>query len=267
MLKMRMLNIKQRTSLTCVLALGLLLSACVSETTGGFDRAPPQETLQNYLLLAQGYLEQGDIATARRHLANAAEIDRNNSDIYGIWGLIYTLEGDLDLADESFRRAIRLNGSNSQVRNNYAAFLFSNGRYAEAYEQLELVVRDTAYPNRPAAFENMGLAALQLNRLDDADVAFNRALQLNGNRVRSTLELVEINLKRGNVNQAAEFYQRFLTMQQFFNLQQNARSLWIGIQLEEARGGNARMREYASLLTERFPDSAEYAQYRQLVDE
>lgn len=262
-----MLNKIQSTSICCALLLSLLLSACVSETTGGFDRAPPQEALDNYLRLAQGYIEQGDITTARRHLNNAAQIDGNNSDVYGIWGLIYTLEGDLDLADDSFRRAIRLNGDNSQVRNNYAAFLFSNGRYADAYDQLQVVVRDTSYPNRPQAFENMGLSALQLDRVDDAELVFNRALQLNGNRVRSTLELVEINLRRGDVNQAAEYYQRFLTMQQFFNLQQNARSLWIGIQLEEAHGGNAQMREYASLLTERFPNSAEYEQYRQLVDE
>jgi type IV pilus assembly protein PilF len=262
-----MLNRIQSTSTCCALLLSMLLSACVSETTGGFDRAPPQEALDNYLRLAQGYIEQGDITTARRHLNNAAQIDGNNSDVYGIWGLIYTLEGDLDLADDSFRRAIRLNGDNSQVRNNYAAFLFSNGRYADAYDQLQVVVRDTSYPNRPQGFENMRLSALQLDRVDDAELAFNRALQLNGNRVRSTLELVEINLRRGDVNQAAEYYQCFLTMQQFFNLQQNARSLWIGIQLEEARGGNAQMREYASLLTERFPNSAEYAQYRQLVDE
>jgi len=264
---MKILTKKQGTLLGCVLLSGLILSACVSETTGGFDRAPPDEALDNYLRLAQGYLEQGDLASTRRHLNNASEIDPNNSDIYGVWGLIYTLEGDLDLADDSFRRAIRLDSRNSQVRNNYAAFLYSNQRFDDAYDQLQEVVADTAYPNRAQAFENMGLAAIQLQRLNDAEFAFNRALQLNGNRLRSTLELADLNLQRSNLAGARDYYQRFLTLQQFFNLQQTARSLWVGIQLEDAGGNNARLQEYAALLAERFPDSTEYALYRQLINE
>ncbi len=133
-----------------------------------------------------------------------------------------------------FRRAIRLDSRNSQVRNNYAAFLCSNQRFDDAYDQLEQVVADTSYPNRAQAFENMGLAAIQLQRLNDAEFAFNRALQLNGNRVRSTLELADLNLQRANLAGARDYYQRFLTLQQFFNLQQTARSLWVGIQLEDA---------------------------------
>ena len=70
----------------------------------------------------------------------------------GIWGLVYTLEGDLGLADESFLRALRLDPENSQVRNNYAAFLFSNNRYQEAYDQLEQVVENTEYTGRSQAF-------------------------------------------------------------------------------------------------------------------
>jgi type IV pilus assembly protein PilF len=211
-----------------VIAFSVLLSSCVSETTGGFNSADPDEALDVYLQLALGYVEQQDLNSARRHLANAANIDPNNSDVYGIWALVYTLEGDLDLADESFRRALRINAANSQVRNNYAAFLFANNRFQEAYDQLEEVVRNTEYAGRPQAFENMGLAAIQLGRLDDAEYAFTRALQLNSNRIRSTLELADINLQRGNIQGAARYYQNFLTMRQFFNIQQSARSLWIG---------------------------------------
>ena len=262
-----MLNRTTSTTITVILFLGTMLSACVSETTGGFDRAPPGETLNNYLRLAQGYLEQRDLTAARRHLRNAESIDSNNSDVYGLWGLVYTLEGDLELADDSFRRAIRLNRDNSQVRNNYAAFLFANQRYEAAYEQLSEVVTDTAYQGRAQAFENMGLAAQQLNRLDDAEYAFSRALQLNGNRIRSTLELADINLQRGNLREAQNYFQRYETLQQFFNLQPNARGLWVAVRLEQARGMESRMREYGAALAELYPESNEFELYQQLIND
>ncbi|MDC1436808.1 type IV pilus biogenesis/stability protein PilW [Gammaproteobacteria bacterium] len=262
-----MVNKMQRLAGLIIILLSVMLSSCVSETTGGFSQADPQETLDVYLQLALGYVEQQDFAQARRHLNNATAIDPNNSDVYGIWGLVYTLEGDLGLADESFLRALRLDPENSQVRNNYAAFLFSNNRYQEAYDQLEQVVENTEYTGRSQAFENMGLAALQLNQLDDANFAFNRALQLNSNRIRSTLELADIGLQQENIQQAGRYYQSFLTLRQFFNVQQSARSLWIGIKLEQARGMNNQMLEYGAILAELYPDSPEHELYQQLLND
>ncbi|MBN4053521.1 type IV pilus biogenesis/stability protein PilW [Haliea sp. AH-315-K21] len=250
-----------------IIILSVMLSSCVSETTGGFSQADPEETLGIYLQLALGYVEQQDLNQARRHLRNASAIDANNSDVYGIWGLVYTIEGDLDLADESFRRALSLDSDNSQVGNNYAAFLFSNDRFQSAYDQLEAVVQDTEYPGRAQAFENMGLAALQLNQLEDAEYAFNRALQLNSNRIRSTLELAEIDLEQGDIQGAGRYYQSFLTLRQFFNIQQSARSLWVGIRLEQARRMNMKMLEYGASLAELYPDSFEYDLYQQLLND
>lgn len=250
-----------------IIFFSVALTSCVSETTGGFNQADPEQTLDVYLQLALGYVEQQDFTQARRHLSNAVAIDPNNSDVYGIWGLVYTLEGDLALADESFLRALRIDSGNSQVRNNYAAFLFSNGRFQEAYDQLEIVVEDTEYAGRPQAFENMGLAALQLNQLGDAEYAFNRALQLNSNRIRSTLELADISLQLDDIQQAGRYYQNFLTLGQFFNVQQSARSLWIGVKLEQARGMNNQMLEYGASLAELYPDSTEYELYQRLLND
>jgi type IV pilus assembly protein PilF len=142
----------QRSASVFIISLSIILASCVSETTGGFNQADPEERLNGYLELALGYVELQDFSQARRHLINASEIDPNNSDIYGIWGLVYTLEGDLNLADESFLRDLRLDSGNSQVRNNYAAFLFSNNRFQAAYDKLEEVVEDTEYAGRSQAF-------------------------------------------------------------------------------------------------------------------
>ena len=242
-----------------------LLGACVTETTNpvfNVERSEA-EALENYLQLAVGYLDEGDLASAKRHLGNAATIDPDNSEMFGTWGLIYAREGEPDLADENFRRALRRDSDNSKVRNNYAAFLFAQGRFEDAYEQLELVVRDTEYPQRPQAFENMGIAAMRLNKPEDAERAFTRAMQLNPNQLRSALELTSINLDRGDVLQARAYWRNYLTLIQFYRVGHNARSLLVGARLEQAMQNEDNARQYGELLRSNFPNSNEYAMFQQ----
>lgn len=242
-----------------------LVTACVTETTDPVFNVQrsDQEALENYLALATGYLEENDLASAKRHLNNARNIDPDNSEMFATWGLIYAREGEVELADDNFRRALREDADNSKARNNYAAFLFAEGRIAEAYEQLERVVTDTEYPQRAQAFENMGIAALSLGRTEDAERAFSRALQLNSNQLRSALELAAINLGRGDTLQARAYWRNYLTLIQFYRVSHNARSLLIGARLEQALQNEENARQYGELLRTNFPDSNEYALFRQ----
>ena len=246
----------------------LLLSACVTETQNPAFNVEKSDTqaLQDYLKLAVGYLDQGDLASAKRHLNNAVKIDPNNAEIFAIWGLIYAREGEFDLADENFRRSLRIDGNNSKTRNNYSAFLFAQSRYQDAYNELERVVRDTEYDQRSQAFENMGVAALRLDRKEDAERAFTRALQLNPNQLRSALELTSLNLDRGDLLQARGYWRNYLTLIQFYNLGHNARSLLVGARLEKALMNDDNARQYGELLRTNFPGSPEYQQYRQNLE-
>ena len=104
---------------TVITALSLVvLSACVTETTNPVFNVGPseEEELANYLQLTTGYLEEDDLVNAKRHLANAADIEPNNSEISAIWALIYTREGEMDLADRNFRHSLRIESDNSQAR-------------------------------------------------------------------------------------------------------------------------------------------------------
>lgn len=109
----------------------------------------------------------------------------------------------------------------------------------------------------------MGLAALQLNKQDDAEYAFMRALQLNRNQVQASLALAELNLEKGNASRAREYYSSFLTTIGFYNIEQTASSLWVGIQLEQAAGNDDKAALYADILAENFPESTEYDLYQQ----
>ena len=260
--------LKTIRSASLVLLGMFLLSACVTETTNRVFNVEKsdEEALKDYLQLAVGYLEQGDLASSKRHLNNAAKIDPNNSEMFATWGLIYAREGEYDIAEDNFRRSLRISPNNSKSRNNYAAFLFAQARYADAYNELERVVRDTEYDQRSQAFENMGIAAMRLNRTEDAERAFNRAVQLNSNQLRSVLELATINLDRGDVLQSRAYWRNYLTLIQFYNLGHNARSLLLGARLEAALQNSDNARQYGELLRTNFPGSTEYQLYRQTLE-
>jgi len=247
---------------TCILC---LLTACTTETINPVFNVETDDeaALENYLKLAVGYLEENDLANAKRHLRNAAEIDANNSEMFATWGLIYAREGEPELADDNFRRALRVDNDNSKARNNYAAFLFAQGDFEAAYEHLAQVVADTEYPQRSQAFENMGIAALRLNRPDNAEKAFMRAMQLNANQLRSALELAAINLSRNDVLQARAYWRNYLTLMQFYRVGHSARSLLIGARLEQALQNEANALQYGELLRTNYADSTEYTLFQQ----
>lgn len=248
-----------------LLVVVLLLGGCVTETEGGFNAVrSDSQALRDYIQLATGYYEENELAATRRHLDNAAALDPNNSEVFALWGLVHAREGEEELADSNFRRALRINPRNSQARNNYAAFLFANERFEDAHSQLAQVVQDTAYPGRAQAFENLGLASLRLGRQDEAEQAFKRALQLNANQLRASLELSSLSLAR-DLRTAQGYYLNYLTLLQFNNLGQNARSLWVGVQIESALGNQDNVKALGGQLEANFSNSPEYELYQQFL--
>lgn len=244
----------------------LALAGCVTTTTGGFNTdTSDEEALQDYIRLAVAYYDANDMAGARRHINNALEINNRSSEVYNILALVHQREGDLELADEVFQRAIRLDETNSQARNNYAAFLFGRQRYAEAYEQLEIVASDTNYEGRPIAFENLGRSALRMGATQEAERAFERALQLNSNLYVSTLELAQLRFNAGDYLSARSLFNQYLTVKDFYSIPHTARSLWIGIQVESHFQNSEAVDGYARLLTALYQDSPEYQLYQNFL--
>ncbi len=257
-----------RTSgLLTILLLAGMLSACVTTTTGGFNVEPSdEEALEDYVQLAVAYYDAGDLPGARRHINNALEIDDRNSDIYNVLALIFQREGDLDLAGDNFRRAIRLDRANSRARNNYAALLFSQGDYDEAFEQLQEVTADTMYEGRAIAFENLGRSAVALGRDAEAELAFERALQLNGNLYVSPVELALLRAKRQDWNSARQAFRQYLTTSEFYNIPHTPRALLAGISIESKFQNEELVTEFTRILSTLYRESPEFRAYLELTD-
>lgn len=245
-----------------------LLTACVTQTTGGFaGQASRDQILQDYIQLAAGYYEADNMVRAKRNVDNALEVDPRSAEAYNVRALIHQREGEVERARETFERALELDPGNSRARNNFAAFLFNQGEFEAAYEQLEIVSQDTEYESRPMAFQNLGLAALRIERTEAAEEAFERALMLESNMYRSALELARIKFDQGRFDEAREHYNQFEVSRRFLEVSPTARSLWLGIRLERRFDNSQQVRRYGEVLREQFPDSDEYRRYQEMIDE
>src|SRR5690625_6862387 len=89
------------------------------------------------------------------------------------------MESEPKPAEERFRWVLPPDSGFSQARNNYAAFLFSQERYEEAFTQSERGSRDLDYEQRDRALLNLGRTALILDRPERAKASLEHAYTLN----------------------------------------------------------------------------------------
>jgi len=261
------LSINSFKSLAAACILAGLLTACVTTTTGGFNvDTSDEQAVQDYIQLALAYYEADDMLGARRHVNNALAINPDHADTYNLLALISQREGDLDIAEQNFLRAIRLDRTNSRARNNYAALLFGLQRFEDAFEQLQVVANDIEYDGRAIAFGNLGRSAERIGRESEAENAFTRALQLNSNLYVSALELSMLKLKRGDEIGARQNYQQYLTIVEFYKLPHTPRALLAGIQIGTRLNEQKMVDDFALILGTLYQESPEYQTYRSLSD-
>ena len=253
------LLIQRRLKIFAGVFCGAALSACVTTTETVFtEKASPEKALERRVELARNYVGERDWENAKRNLKLAYEIDPNNAEVHEAFALVYQSTGEFELAEESFKTAIRLDKGFSRARNNYAAFLYSQERYEEAEKQLEYVVGDTLYEGRPRAFVNLGLCRVKLFDPQGAEEAFVRALSMDRTNRIALLEVAEIRFNAGDYENAGRYYDTYRTVAR----RQSARGLWLGVRLARETGDRDAEGSYALALSNLYPDSAEYQSYK-----
>lgn len=232
--------------------LALTSTGCVTESTGGLPPPlAPEERVRAQLDLARGYLEKRDTARARAPLQRALEIDSRSVEALVLYGVLYEIVGEVPLAETYYERALRIAPSDPQALNNYGVFLYAQGRYEESLKPLRKLVANPDYRRRSQAYENLGLAQLAAGDPDAAKEAFERALQLDSQQVRSTLELADIHYRRGDNVLAIQYYDAYLA-----RAPQTARSLCVGIGIAGVGGKENERASYAMALRNLYPGAA-----------
>lgn len=255
-----MANVWEHARLLLVL-IAFTLTACVTETRNDAGiRTDPEKYLKTLIDLGVGYLRNGDYQRSKEKLLLALEQDSKSSQAHTTLGLLYQIQLEKKLAEKHFKKAIRYDDENSQARMNYGAFLYAEGKYEMALEELAYAADDTTYRNQPEANENLAFCYLKLNDNRQAEFYFRKALGLNSRLARSLLAMTEMKFSESEYSDSLRYYRAFQSVSR-----QNARSLWMGIRLARVFGNQDEVDGYAISLEKVFPASPEYKQYKDSI--
>ncbi len=238
-----------------VLLLSITLGACQAPSTVGKSTGDRAKLSEINAELGAQYMRNREYQIAMDKLTKAVELDPRNINAHGTLALLHAVIGQHDKAEASFKQALRIDGENSSVLNNYGQFLCQRGRYDEGQKLILKAVANPLYANADSGYYNAGACAMGNGKLDEADGYFRKALEIDSSMAPALLQMADVNLQLNRALQARAYLQRFSGVATM-----NARALWLGVQIERQLGNRDDEASYALQLQKSFPDSVQTKQ-------
>ncbi len=235
-----------------VLLLNLTLAACQSPSTISKPQSDRSKLAEINTELGGQYMRNREYQIAMDKLKKAIELDPHLVDAHSTLGLLYGVLGQNEQAEASFKQALRIDANNSAALNNYGQFLCQRGRYEEGEKTIMKAVENPLYRNAENAYYNAGVCSLAAGKLEQADGNFRKALELDAQMAPALLQMADLSLQQQRALQGRAYLQRFTAL-----AEPNARSLWLGVQIERQLGNRDAEASYGLQLEKNFPDSSQ----------
>ncbi len=230
-----------RVPMLAVLIGSLWLAGCATSNT-----LTPQDNpaaADAYTQLGVAYLERNNLPRALNALDRALEIAPRHAEALQALALVYQRQGESALANDYFQQAVNAEPDFTRARNNYAAFLYGQGQYDAACQQLETASEDAQYANRAQLFTNLGQCYLALEEFDKARARLERAQSIDPRNTRGYLMLAELEYSQGDYSQAWAPLQTYLQL-----AEPDQAALRMAIDIAQAQGEHDVAAEYQRLL-------------------
>lgn len=249
----------------CVVSVLLTIFPALGGCVTSLDRPKPvvddQKVVESNVKLGMAYLQQKQRDSALRAFTRALEVDNKSAEAHMGLGVIHQMNGELELAEKSFKKAERSRAdfSAANISYTYGRFLLENERYKEALEKFDKAAQDIAFARRADAIYSLGVCADRLGDKQRAISSFEHALNLNTRHAPAALELAHQRFEQRQYEQAKTYLDIYGR-----NARQSARSLWLGIRIERIFGNKDKEASYALALKNLHPYSREYLMYKEL---
>lgn len=233
----------------------ILLAAWLAGCANTPAREEPSDQVraaQVNVQLGLGYLQRGQKQAAAEKLSRALEQDPRSPLVHHANALLQDVLGDAEAAERHFWRALELDSKDSEVRNNFGAFLCRQKRIEEGVAMLERALANPLYATPEFAWANIGQCRRQAGQLAEAEAALRKALQRNPRHASAWLQLAEVQLELNQARQAQASLLRYHELGP-----QTPASLWLGARIEQALGQRQEQARFELLLRGKFPDSEE----------
>lgn len=245
----------KRNSLSLLIVLLLLLLAACSSQPRQTGESPAEINAR----LGLNYMQQGNYDVALEKLKRSLEQDPNLTVAHHYIAALYNTIRNFELADQHYRRAVRLSPNDPALLNNFGVFLCEQGRYREAEERFVRAAGISGYERPEEAWQNAGFCMMRIPDGDRAEHYFRRALDINPLLPAVLYQLSQLSHESGEQMQARAFLQRYAAI-----APHSAQTLWLGVRIEYALDNRPAADDYARQLREEFPRADETARLREL---
>ncbi len=216
-----------------------------------------QKALQSAVVhteLAGQYYQRGQYRVAIEEANIALKSKPDYAPAYNMLGLIYMDLQEDERAENSFDRALKIVGNDPDIHNNYGWFLCQRkkDRIEQAINHFMQAISDPLYDTPEKSYTNAGLCALKLSDDERTRAFFREALIIRPGYALARLGLIELDLKRGNLETAESEIARHLQI-----YPATVESLWLAVRIAQASNNSDAQANYTFQLQRRFPDSRE----------
>lgn len=236
-----------------VLLAGFVLSGCVTTTTGmpapETDEADASEL--NYQLGAR-YYQNGKYDLARDRLMLALELNPKMAVARTTLAMTYEAMGNMRLATESYKQAVRMAPRDFEVHNAYAVFLCKQRDFDGAREYFEKAASHPENDNAERTLTNAGLCMAQRPDVAAAEQLFRDALDRRSTYGEALLQLCLLKYQQEDFMGARAFLQRFMS-----SSKSTAGVLLLASEIEARLGNDRGKEEFVNQLLREFPESPE----------
>ena len=155
--------------------------------------------------------QQGYTALARSENLSLVEEFPKNAGPHNNLGISYIRSKRFDLAETSFREAIRIQPDHGKANANLGTLLTQKGKPAEAIPHLKQAVKSNQQDGKSLA--TLSQLLLKLERWPEAQTSLEKALKLNPNSPNHYSKLGFALAKQGQLQQAVEHLEQALKLQ------------------------------------------------------
>jgi type IV pilus assembly protein PilF len=213
----------------------------------------PRNRARLHTELAALYYSRGSMAVALEELRSAKSADPSYAPAYSMFGLVYMELKENRLAQENFEHGLSISPTDPDINHNYGWFLCQTDREAQSIAYFLKAIRNPLYPTPWRSYTAAGVCSLRVDKLQDAEQFFQRALRLEPNDPTALLQMGQIRYRQGNMDEARRYALRYNRM-----VPPTAESLWLAVRVERKLGDRTAEAGYANQLRRRFPGSREY---------
>jgi len=243
---------KKSELIVSAMAAFLLLSGCISTTTGNApaeaDEADAADL--NYQLGAR-YYQSGNYELARDRLMLSIELGPSGI-AYSTLGRTYEALDNLRLATEAYENSVRVAPRNFEVQNAYGVFLCNQRQFDKAEKHFAKAAGHPENDNAEVTLTNAGVCMLQKPNFEAAETFFRQALDRKSNYGDALLQLCLLKYQQEDYLGSRAFLQRFIGSNK-----STAGILYLGVQIEQKLGDQRASSELVNQLLRDFPTSPE----------